>query len=100
MNYNTSKAEVLVYAFKCEMCSFSTKRKHDFKRHVMQKHSEVDVSFPCALCDKTFQDEQSLKGILSHIYKPYLKDRHFSPDYNCAIKISKSFFIREKTGKN
>ena len=35
-NYNTAKAEVLVYAFKCE-------------RHFMQKHSEVGVSFPCAL---------------------------------------------------
>ena len=34
-NYNTDKAEVLVYAFKCEMCSFSTKRKHDLKRHVI-----------------------------------------------------------------
>ena len=22
-NYNTAKAEVLIYAFKCEMCSFS-----------------------------------------------------------------------------
>ena len=60
-NYNTAKAEVLVYAFKCEMCSFSTKRKHDLKRHVMRKHSDVDVSFLCALCDKTFQYEQSLK---------------------------------------
>ena len=61
MNYNTSKAEVLVYAVLCEMCSFSTKRKHGLKRHVMRKHSEVDVSFPCALCDITFQYEQSLK---------------------------------------
>ena len=60
-NSNTAKAEVLVYAFKCEMCSFSTKRKHDLKRHVMRKHSDVDVSFLCALCDKTFQYEQSLK---------------------------------------
>ena len=34
-NYNTAKAEVHVYAFKCEMCSFSTKRKHDLKRHVI-----------------------------------------------------------------
>ena len=32
-NYNTAKAEVLVYAFKCEMCSFSIKIKHDLKRH-------------------------------------------------------------------
>ena len=32
-NYNTARAEVLIYAFKCEMCSFSTKRKHDLKRH-------------------------------------------------------------------
>ena len=32
-NYNTAIAEVLVYAFKCEMCSFSTKRKHDLKRY-------------------------------------------------------------------
>ena len=60
-NYETAKAEVLVHAFKCEMCSFSTKRKHDLKRHVMRKHSDVDVSFLCALCDKTFQYEQSLK---------------------------------------
>ena len=60
-NYNTAKAEVLVYAFKCEMCSFSIKRKHDLKRHVMRKHSDVDVNFLCALCDKTFQYEQSLK---------------------------------------
>ena len=60
-NYNTAKAEVLVYAFKCEMCSFSTKRKHDLKRHVMRKHSDVDVSFLCALFDKTSQYEQSLK---------------------------------------
>ena len=30
-NYNTAKAEVLVYAFKCEMCSFCTKRKYDLK---------------------------------------------------------------------
>ena len=60
-NYNTAKAEVLVYAFKCDMCSFSTKRKHDLKRHNMRKHSKVDVSFPCSLCDKTFQYEQSLK---------------------------------------
>ena len=60
-NYNTAKAEVLVYAFKCEMCSFSTKRKHDLKRHVMRKHNDVNVSFLCALCDKTFQYEQSLK---------------------------------------
>ena len=44
--YNTSKAEILVYAFKCEMCSFSAKRRYDLKRHVMQKHSKVDVSFP------------------------------------------------------
>ena len=44
----------LVFAFKCELCSFISKRKHDLKRHVMRKHSEVDVSFPCALCDKTF----------------------------------------------
>ena len=34
-NYETAKAEVLVHAFKCEMCSFSTKRKHDLKRHVI-----------------------------------------------------------------
>ena len=54
-NYNSAKAEVLVYAFKCEMCSFCTKRKYDLKRHVMRKHSDVDVSFLCTLCDKTFQ---------------------------------------------
>ena len=59
-NSNTAKAEVLVYVFKCEMYSFISKRKHDLKRHVMRKHSEVDVSFQCALCDKTFQYEQSL----------------------------------------
>lgn len=58
-NSNTAKAEVLVYMFKCEMYSFISKRKHDLKRHVMRKHSEVDVSIQCALCDKTFQYEQS-----------------------------------------
>ena len=58
-NSNTAKAEVLVYVFKCEMYSFISKRKHDLKRHVMRKHSEVDVSIQCALCDKTFQYEQS-----------------------------------------
>ena len=53
-NSNTAKA-----VFKCEMYSFISKRKHDLKRHVMRKHSEVDVSIQCALCDKTFQYEQS-----------------------------------------
>ena len=41
-----------------------------------------------------------LKGILSHIHKPYLKDRHFYPDHNYILENLKNFFIWEKKGKN
>ena len=41
-----------------------------------------------------------VKGILSHIHKPYLKDRHFCPDHNYTLENLKNFFIWEKKGKN
>ena len=59
--YNTDLTDVFVYSFKCGICDFVTKRKHDLKRHNMRMHSDVQVSFPCSVCEKSFPYEQNLK---------------------------------------
>ena len=58
---NTDMIEVSAYPHKCDQCSYSTKRKHDLKRHTQQKHSECDVSFVCEQCGKNFQYELSVR---------------------------------------
>ena len=39
------------------------------------------------------------KGILSLIYKLYLKERYFCPDHNYTLENLKNFFILEKKVK-
>ena len=54
----------------------------------MRKHSEVDVSFPCALCDKMFQYEQGPPGKKVHLEeKVHLKLIHFSPLFGQILQI-------------
>ena len=58
---NTDIIVVSSHPFKCEICDFSCKRKHDLKRHNMQKHSLCDLTFSCEHCNKTFKYEASVK---------------------------------------
>ena len=58
---NTDMIEVSAYPHLCDQCTFSTKRKHDLKRHKMQKHSKCDVLFSCEQCGKGFKHESSLR---------------------------------------
>lgn len=59
--FNTRKKTVKSYPFKCDECEFFTKRKFDLKVHKQNKHSGVDVQFPCNVCTKTFKYQASLK---------------------------------------
>ena len=58
--YDTDLINVPARPYNCNHCSYNTKRKHDLKRHVMKKHSDVQLSFPCQLCDKTFGYEKNM----------------------------------------
>ena len=58
--YDTELIDVPSRPYNCEHCNYNTKRKHDLKRHVMKKHSDVQLSFPCQLCDKTFGYESNM----------------------------------------
>ena len=58
--YDTDLISVPARPYNCSHCSYNTKRKHDLKRHVMKKHSDVQLSFPCQLCDKTFGYEKNM----------------------------------------
>ena len=51
---------VSAYPHKCEECTFSTKRKFDLKRHVMQKDSVCQLSFTCAIGGKEYLYKTSL----------------------------------------
>ena len=37
--HKDSRIGASVYPFKCDLCTYSTKRKHDLRRHIQQKHS-------------------------------------------------------------
>ena len=58
---NTKIVSVSAYPHKCDQCDFSSKRKHDLKRHVMQKHSLCQLSFNCNTCGKSYAYKGSLE---------------------------------------
>ena len=44
---DTDLTQVPTRPYNCTHCDYITKRKHDLKSHVMKKHSDVQLSFPC-----------------------------------------------------
>ena len=60
-NIDPKKVFVPLRPFKCDQCSFSTKRKHDLQRHIMKQHAEVEPSYECKICQKLFSYESSMK---------------------------------------
>ena len=63
--HKDSQIGASVYPFKCDLCTYSTKRKHDLKRHIQQKHSRCEVEdLPCWTGGNKLKD--SLKFWNSH----------------------------------
>ena len=59
--FDTDAVDIPVRPYKCEVCPYTTKRKHDFQRHNKVKHSDVQARYPCEVCGKDFLYEQNMK---------------------------------------
>ena len=59
--FDTDAIDIPIRPFNCELCPYTTKRKHDLQRHNRVKHSDVQARYPCDVCDKDFLYEQNMK---------------------------------------
>ena len=73
-NVDTNLTRAPHYPFKCKECPFETKRNHDLKRHMKQKHNP-ERSYMCLDCEKSYEYKSSLaRHIKIHNLQNWKKD--------------------------